>query len=178
VVLFLDPVHQIHNNENDYAWQLKGKAGTKTVLANTGRRRLNIIGALNPLALRATTLLAEGSCDREMMKVFFRHIRSDYPDAPTITVFLDNATYNRAYDVQKAAEDLKITLVYLPPYAPNLNLIERLWKFFKKKVMKNTYYPTYEAFYAAVTDFFKNFQKYEKELASLITFNFEIIRAC
>ena len=65
VVLFSDPVHQIHNNENDYAWQFKGKEGTKNVLTNTGRRRLNIIGGLNPLVMKTTTLLIEGSCDRE-----------------------------------------------------------------------------------------------------------------
>ena len=45
VLLYLDPMHQIHNNENDYAWQPTGLAGTKKVLANTGRKRLNIIGA-------------------------------------------------------------------------------------------------------------------------------------
>lgn len=46
-MLFLDPMHQIHNNENDYGWQIKGLEGTKQVLANTGRKRLNIVGAIN-----------------------------------------------------------------------------------------------------------------------------------
>jgi transposase len=177
VVLFSDPVHQIHNNENDYAWQFKGKEGTKNVLANAGRRRLNIIGALNPLLLKTTTLLMEGSCDREVIKVFLRQIRQDYPNAPKITVFLDNAGYNRAYDVQELAQELNITLSYLPPYAPNLNLIERLWKFFKKKVMKNTYYPSFQSFYQAIDNFFKNFSDYEKELTSLLTLKFQIIKA-
>lgn len=177
VVLFLDPVHQIHNNENDYAWQFKGKEGTKNVLANTGRRRLNIIGALNPLLLKVTSLLMEGSCDREVIKVFLRQIRMDYPKEPKITVFLDNAGYNRAYDVQELAKTLNITLAYLPPYAPNLNLIERLWKFFKKKVMKNTYYASFQSFYQAIDNFFKNFSDYEKELTSLLTFKFKIIKA-
>lgn len=177
VLLFLDPVHQIHNNENDYAWQFKGKEGTKNVLANTGRRRLNIIGALNPLLLKTTTLLMEGSCDRDVIKAFLKQIRQDYPKAPKITVFLDNARYNRAYDVQALAQELGIILAYLPPYAPNLNLIERLWKFFKKKIMKNTYYPSFQSFYQAIDNFFKNFTHYEKELSSLLTFNFQIIKA-
>ena len=177
VVLFSDPVHQIHNNENDYAWQFRGKEGTKNVLANTGRRRLNIVGALNPLLLQTTAVLMEGSCDREVIKVFLKQIRQDYPNAPKITVFLDNAGYNRAYDVQELAEELNIILSYLPPYAPNLNLIERLWKFFKKKVMKNTYYPSFQAFYQAIDNFFKNFSDYEKELTSLLSLKFEIIKA-
>ena len=54
VLLFADPVHQVHNNENDYCWQLKGGHNTKTAFANTGRRRLNIIGAINPVNLQPT----------------------------------------------------------------------------------------------------------------------------
>ena len=59
--LYLDPMHQIHNNENDYAWQFKGINGTKQVLANTGRRRLKIIGAINPVSFEPTILLTEGN---------------------------------------------------------------------------------------------------------------------
>lgn len=177
VVLFADPVHQIHNNENGYAWQFRGKEGTKMVLANTGRRRLNIIGALNPLLLKTTTLLMEGSCDREVIKALLKQIKQEYPKAPKITVVLDNARYNRAHDVQQLAKELNIILRYLPPYAPNLNLIERLWKFFKKKVMKNTYYPTFQSFYSAIDNFFKNFSDYKKELESLLTLKFQIIKA-
>ena len=177
MVLFADPVHQIHNNENDYAWQFRGKEGTKTVLANTGRRRLNIIGALNPLLLKTTTLLIEGSCDREVIKALLRQTRQDYPNAPKLTMFMDNAEYNREHDVQELAQELSIRLRYLPPYAPNLNLIERLWKFFKKKVMKNNYYPSFQSFYQAIDNFFKNFSDYEKELTSLLTLKFQIIKA-
>ena len=60
---------------------------------------------------------------------------------------------------------------------PNLNLIERLWKFFKKKVTKNTYYSTFDEFYQAVVNFFKHFDQYHGELASLLAPNFEIIKA-
>lgn len=56
-MVFTDPVHQVHNNENDYAWQFKGKQGTRIILVNTGRRRVNIIGVLNPLSFH-------GSCCR------------------------------------------------------------------------------------------------------------------
>ncbi|MEI8129134.1 MAG: transposase [bacterium] len=67
--------------------------------------------------------------------------------------------------------------MYLPPYSPNLNLIERIWKFFKKKITKNNYHPTFEDFYQAVDNFFKDFNNFQEELKSLLTFNFEIIKA-
>lgn len=119
----------------------------------------------------------EGSCDREVIKALLRQIRKDYPEATRITMFLDNAGYNRAHDVQELAQEINITLRYLPPYAPNLNLIERLWKFFKKKIMKNKYYPSFQSFYQAIDNFFKNFSDYEKELRSLLNLKFQIIKA-
>jgi transposase len=139
-LLFADPVHQVHNNENDYCWQLKGKAHTKTALANTGRRRLNIIGAINPVSLKPTVMLTEENCSMEVMEAFLEEIKNQYPTATSICIILDNARYQRAYSVQRKAEQLNINLIYLPPYCPNLNLIERLWRYFKKKVMKNKYF--------------------------------------
>ena len=129
-VPFRDPMHQIHNNENDYMWQFRGAAGAVQIPSNTGRRRLSIIGAINPQTLIPTTFLIEVSCDKEVIIAFLELIKQDYRETSTITVLLDNATYNRVYDVVEKAQQLGITLKYLPPYSPNL--IERLWKFFKK----------------------------------------------
>ena len=177
VALFLDPMHQIHNSETGYSWQIRGKEGTKTILANTGRRRLNIIGALNPVDLQTVTLLTEDNCDQEMIKAFLDQVKKTYPDAPKITIFLDNAKYNVAYEVQEKAADLGIVLSFLPPYSPNLNLIERLWKFFKKTIIKDTYYPNFGEFYQAIYDFFGNIEEYYEQLKTLITLKFQIIKA-
>ena len=75
VLLYLDLMHQVHNNENDYAWQAKGIKGTKTVLANTSRRRLNIIGAINPVTFQPTILLTEENCCAEVIEAFLEEIR-------------------------------------------------------------------------------------------------------
>ena len=175
-VLFLDPVRQTHNNENGYEWQIKGKKGTRQVRANSGRRRVNVIGALNATTLRPVTLVTEANCDQETMIVFLGEIRKEYTDqSKTVHVFLDNARYNRAYRVQARAKELDITLHYLPPYSPNLNLIERLWKFFKKKVIKNHYYVTFTEFSDAIINFFHDIAVHDEELKTLLTLNFEII---
>ena len=69
----------------------------------------------------------------------------------------------------------KIQLVFLPPYAPNLNLIERLWKFMKKKVLYNQYYEKFSEFRKAMLKFFENMEEYESELSTLLTNNFRIL---
>jgi transposase len=177
VLLFADPVHQVHNNENDYCWQLRGAPNTKTALANTGRRRLNIIGAINPLTLQPTALLMEDNCCEEAIVAFLEEIKKQYVSATTICIVLDNARYQRAYSVQQRAGELGIVLVYLPPYCPNPNLIERLWRFFKKKAMKNKFYETFADFENAVEKFFVNFNDYTTELTTLLSFRFGIIKA-
>jgi len=175
-VLFLDPVHQTHNNENGYEWQIKGTDGTRQVRANSGRRRVNIIGALDAVTRKPLTLITEANCDQETMIVFLGEIGKEYTDrGKTVHVFLDNASYNRAYRVQARAKELNIELHYLPPYSPNLNLIERLWKFFKKKVIKNHYYPTFTEFLEAIVSFFHGIAAHDTELATLLSLKFEII---
>jgi transposase len=177
VVLNFDPMHQTHNNENDYMWQIRGKDGTKKMKSNAGRRRLNILGALNMVDLDIIPFLTEENCNIESIKIFLKEVKKAYPKAKEIIIFLDNARYQRNYEVQEYAKKLGITLEYMPPYSPNLCLIERLWKLFKKKIIKNKYYETFEEFFSFVSHFFsrENWKILKPELVSLLTLNFEII---
>lgn len=171
----MDPTHQVHNTDNSYCWQDKGKAGTKIILSNSGRKRINIIGAINAITRKPTTLITEDNCDKEMIKCLLGEIRKDYQDAGRIYAFLDNARYSWNKEVRAEAKKLDIKLIFLPPYSPNLNLIERLWKFLKKKIRKNIYYNTFRKFRKAIFDFFKNIEQYKTELEKLLTLKFEII---
>lgn len=175
VVLSFDPMHQVHNNENGHLWQIKGEAGTKRVLSNTGRKRLNILGAIDLVSHEIVPLVTEVNCTAETIKVFLAEVIKMYKNSTKITIFLDNAKYQRNYEVQEYAKELGITLFFMPPYSPNLCLIERLWKYFKKRVVKNIYYETYDEFYEGVCSFFRNWDDYKNDLRSLFSLNFEII---
>lgn len=177
VVLNFDPMHQTHNNENGYLWQIKGKEGTKNVPSNTGRRRLNILGAVNMVNLEIVSFLTEENCNKDTVKIFLDEVKKAYPKAKIIKIFLDNARYQRNYEVQEYAKKLGIVLEYMPPYSPNLCLIERVWKFFKKKVIKNKYYKSFQEFEEFCISFFSlhSLGNLLPELQSLLTLNFEII---
>lgn len=174
-VIFLDPTHQVHNTINGYCWQEKGIAGTKIISSNTGRKRISIIGAINAITRKPTTLITKDNCDKEMIKQILVEIRNDYQNTGKIYIFLDNARYSHNKEVGLKAKSLNIKLIFLPPYSPNLNLIERLWKFLKKKIRKNIYYDTFEKFTTAIYDFFKNIEQYKTELEKILTLKFEII---
>ncbi len=162
-LLCFDPTHQIHNTVIGKCWQQIGRENTITLPSNTGRRRLSVLGAINIISDKFTSLVTEDNCDREMIKVALSEIRKDYPDNKKIVLILDNATYNRAYNTQDFAASLNIQLKFLPPYCPNLNLIERIWKLMKKKSTSK-----YLLFY---------FLNYENEIKNLLSQKFQIIKA-
>ena len=89
-------------------------------------------------------------------------------------VILDNARYHYSKIVKAYLETSRIKLIFLPSYSPNLNLIERLWKFFKKKVLYNKYYQDVKEFKEACIKFFRNIKDYHKEIKSLMSSEFEL----
>lgn len=177
-LLFYDPTHQVHNTINGRCWQPKGKDGTIILPSNTGRRRISILGAIDVVSGGFFSLITEDNCDTEMTKTTLYELRNDkaYRNKKKIVLIMDNASYNRSYKTQHFANRLGIELKYLPPYSPNLNLIERLWKYMKKKILKNTYYKTFIEFYQAILDFCKNVQNYNQDIRKLINHKFNIIK--
>ena len=113
------------------------------------------------------------------MIALFETLAARHPTASAIKVVLDNASYNRSAAVKAylAREDCRIQLVFLPPYSPNLNLIERLWWFLKKTALWNEHYPTFADFKAAINGFFRDLGSYRERLTSLITDHFRFIGA-
>ncbi len=175
-ILFYDPVHQLHNTINGKCWQKKGGDNTIVLRSNTGRKRISIVGALNPVTQNLTSLIVEGMVDKEVTKAALKNIREDYDDNKEIIIIMDNAAYNRAYPVQDYAKELNIKIKYLPPYSPNLNLIERIWKFLKSK-LKNKYIEKFKDFKLWINNFFKNFSNYKIEIKKLVSNKIQILKA-
>lgn len=96
------------------------------------------------------------------------------PETTPITLVLDNARYQRCELVAAAAQAFGIELLYLPTYSPNLNLIERLWKFTKKEVLYSKYYATFADFCGAITTLLESaHETHPEELDSLLALNFQ-----
>lgn len=142
--------------------------------SNTGRDRVSILGAINVNSKQFTSILTEDNCDKEMNERVMKEIRKDYPDNKKIILILDNASYNKAQVVKDTAKNLNIQLWYLPPYSPNLNLIERVWKFLKK-LLKNKYIPTLTEYKKFLFNFCADFDIYENEINKIISQKFEIL---
>ena len=132
---------------------------------------MNINGAVDIESYNIVTDFTK-SVNKESSLRLFKKIESKHPQAKAIHVFLDNASYYIAKWLKEKLKGTKIVLHYLPGYSPNLNLIERLWKFFKKNILYNKYYERFEDFLSACKSFFRCRTKYREELRTLLAENF------
>jgi transposase len=170
-VYFADAAHLLHNAVPSQGWIKRGT--TVELKTNSGRNRLNVLGAYSPDDHTLISIEGTESCDAELVCQLLRKVRAANPGKRLLLV-LDNARYQRATIVQLLAKRLRIRLLFLPPYSPNLNLIERFWKFLRKQVMRNTYYATFAEFRAAIQRVLANLDTYAEELTTLMTEKFHL----
>ena len=170
-IYFADATHPQHNSIPSYGWIKTGQ--DKELKANCGRQRLNINGAINIETLESVVGFYE-TIDAQAARDLCAKLEAKHPLARRIYVIVDNARYYRNRWLKKILRGTKIKLIFLPPYSPNLNLIERYWKFFKKMVMNNCYYETFAEFKQACEAFFRKSKKYLPQLRTLLTENFHL----
>jgi transposase len=143
----------------------------------TGRQRFNVLGALNAvthevITICNSTFINAWSVIDLLWKLRKRYLQTGIP----ITLVLDNAGYQNCAIVRGTAALMGIELMYLPPYSPNLNLIERLWKFVKKKALRSVEYASFDDFCSGVQSCVeKAHVNYREELNSLLTWNFQVL---
>ncbi len=143
------------------------------IQAPSGRKRFNVLGALHATTLEVVTFTNDSYINSRSVAKRMCKIAVEFSDLP-ISLVLDNACYQRCYFVRDLATALGIEIIFLPPYSPNLNLIERLWKFVKKKALYSPYYDTFPDFKLAISDCITNtHDRYKEELSSLLTLNFQ-----
>jgi transposase len=143
------------------------------VRAASGRQRFNVLGAWNAVTRELVAVTNTTVVNTDTMCELLRRIASLGLTGP-ITLVLDNARYQRNAVVQALAAELGLSLLFLPSYSPNLNLIERLWKFMKRRALYGRYHPTFIDFRAAIQEVQDGLStKYAERLATLMTLNFQ-----
>jgi len=173
---FADSTHPEHNTKPSHGWILQGKANDKFVKTNTGRERLNLNGALN-LKDKTAVVLEENTVNSVSIVKLLNKLAIKHP-VGKIHLILDNASYHHSKMVKLwLKKHRRFKLHFLPPYSPNLNLIERLWRFFHLKATWNRYFETFDEFRFETLKFFKHLSRYKPELDTLLADNFQVIPA-
>ncbi|EOX4985408.1 IS630 family transposase [Vibrio cholerae] len=175
-VLFMDAVHPTQSTKLSYGWIRKGQ--DKLIETTGSRTRLNLIGALSLENIGATVTETYGTINSESIVRFFWKLKKEhYPLEQKVHLILDGAAYHRTELVKDTAKVLNIELHYLPPYSPNLNPIERLWKVMNEHARNNVYFSSKREFISAIKEFFDvTLPKVAGSLVSRITDNFQLLK--
>ena len=173
-ILFIDAVHPTQATKISYGWIKKGE--DKVIETTGSRTRLNIVGAIELKNIGGAIINRYDTVNSENMQHFFEKIRAQYPDNKPIHLILDGAGYHRAKNLVSKAEELNITLHYLPPYSPNLNPIERLWKVMNEYARNNQYFSSAKQFREKIDHFFnETLPQIGKDLRHRINDNFQVL---
>jgi transposase len=171
-IYHVDAVHPTHNVKVSYVWTKKGRRWL--LRSNSGRKRYNILGAYCPLNQEYIDIRGTDNVNGGTLQQLIDKIQACHPEAERIILILDNARYNHAKLVQQHIENTNVELLFLPSYSPNLNLIERLWRFLKDEAL-TVYHETFDQFVDAIDKVLDHLDEYATELASLMTERFEIL---
>lgn len=151
-ILFMDSVHPTQATKITYGWIRTGQE--KPIPTTASRTRINLVGAIQ-LGHIAKAISAEYEMiNGESIIDFMKQIRSQYDSSKTVHLILDKAGYHRSQVVADKAKEMNILLHFLPPYSPNLNPIERLWKVMNEKVRNNRFFKSSKDFKDAIKEFF------------------------
>ena len=168
-VFFVDAAHFVFGTFLCCLWSF-----TRIFIrAASGRQRFNVLGAWNAvtrelIAVTNTTVVNTATMCELVGKIAALSLTGP------ITLVLDNARYQRNAVVEALAKELGIKLLFLPSYSPNLNLIERLWKFLKRRALYGRYHPTVAEFQAAIQEVLDGLSTtHARELETLMTRNFQ-----
>ncbi len=168
-VLFVDAAHFVYGPFLGFLWCLV----RLFVPGPSGRQRYNVLAALNAVTHEVIRVANHSYINAESVCGLLRQIAAAGLRRP-ITLVLDNARYQRCALVQALARSLRLELLFLPSYSPNLNLIERLWKFVKKECLACRPVPDYATFTQSIDDCLNGLRtKYQEQMTTLLTLNFQ-----
>ena len=172
VVYFADAAHPTHNTRSTWMWTRTGQP--RPLPTVSGRERVNLNAAVNAHCPTQVHLHETDCVNAQSTKALYEKLLAAHPDGRPIYVVCDNARYYRNRELAEWLQDKPLVQVFLPPYSPNLNLIERLWKFLRQKIINPCFYRTKGQFRQAVLGFFSRLEEFGQDLASLLTLNFHL----
>ncbi|MGV8949407.1 MAG: IS630 family transposase [Candidatus Paracaedibacter sp.] len=175
-VEFGDGVHPTMATKITYGWIRQGREHEKAISTTASRTRLNLMGSIN-LETMEVTVGSYETIDSRSMEDHFKKLRQKYPKSPKVHLILDQGSYNTSAETKGAAKKYGIILHYLPPYSPNLNPSERLWKVMNEHARNNRFFESAGEFKKEIMNFFDvTWPQIAQDMVDRINDNFQILK--
>ena len=169
-VFFVGAAHMVYGTFLCCLWSFV----RRYVRAASGRQRFNVLGAIKAVSRELIAVTNTTVVNTATMCELLHKLAAQGLVGP-VTLVLDNARYQHNEAVKALAVSLNIELLFLPGYSPNLNLIERLWRFIKREALYGRYHANFADFKAAIEGVIDQMpSKHKDKLASLLTLNFQV----
>src|SRR3954466_6827075 len=147
----------------------------QAIRAASGRKRYNVLAALDGVSHKLICVSNHSCINADSVCLLLRAVAEAALPGLPITLVLDNARYQKCALAQGLAKQLGIELLYLPSYSPNLNLIERVWRFVRKESLNSTYYESFEPFTTAIDQCLDGLSTVHRgEMETLLTHEFQM----
>jgi len=168
----VDAAHFVMGSFLGYLWSL----ARLFIPSSSGRKRYNVLGAIDAITHQLITVCNDAYINACSVCELLHKIRDSERNAIHITLVMDNARYQRCALVTELAEKLKIELLFLPSYSPNLNLIERLWKWVRKDCLNSNYFERFDEFKIAINQSLEKVscEEVKEEMDTLLVLNFQL----
>ena len=174
MVYFANAAYPTHNTRTTHVWTETGKE--RPLLTVSGRERVNLNATLNAHFPTQVHLDETDCVNAQSTQRLYEKLLAAHPKGP-VYVVCDNVRYYQNKALTAWLADKRLAPVFLPPYSPNLNLMERLWKFLRQKIINTAFYRTKGQFKTAVLDFFDRLPEFGHELASCMRLKFHVLNS-
>jgi transposase len=173
-LFFMDAAHFVQGGMPARVWS-KVRMWVKT---GSGRKRFNVLGALNFVTKKVETITNDTYIKSDSVVMMLEKLAVKYA-GKAIRIILDNASYQRCELVVNIAHELNIELLFLPAYSPNLNLIERVWKFVKSKLLGASYIDAFADYSINISDFIDTLDSENSDkMNKLVSEKFQLFHDC
>jgi transposase len=171
-VYFVDAAHFVMGSFLGYLWCIV----RVFIPSSSGRMRYNVLGAIDAITHQLITVCNDTYINAVSVCELLYRIHDEIRDEHPVTLIMDNARYQRCDLVMELAERLNIELLFLPSYSPNLNIIERLWKWVRKDCLNCTYYETFDDFKYAISQSLKkvSWNQIKDDMDTMLSLNFQL----
>jgi transposase len=173
-LFFMDAAHFVQGGVPAKVWS----AVRMRVKTGSGRKRFNVLGALSFVTKKVGTVTNDKYINAESVIQMLEKLAKNY-EGKVIKIILDNARYQLCGAVISKAAELNIHLIFLPAYSPNLNLIERVWKFVKSNLLGAAYIDSFTDYSNNIFDFVDALDSdCIDKMNSLVTERFQLFDNC